>query len=561
MDLKMSFLSSCAFATAALGLALATAASAAPLSQSGVAAGTPIRLGVALRPRDPAALAALVRAQADPGSPLFRHFLTQAQLRDAFAPSALAYGRTLAALRAQGFRVTRTSPLRLGFDVVAPAGIVERTFATRLARFASAGHGMTIGAATAYTIPAALRADVLRVVGLKAAPRFEAAYVAQVGQPHKRSGSPFGPGGAPTHNLPGPEATAVPLYGPDGGYGPKPVNEVFDLPAVHGRTGGGVRVADIIDGEFSDTDDIAPYLAEFGVKRTGPPTALRLVNGGCGGEGECFDSFQAALDAEGIVGSAPAVAYDVYEIPSLSNLDIVDGFLSVVEDDRADVVNFSVAGCEIYFGEAAEEIDEEAQFGSALGISFETVSFAGSNACGLATPTVQAPADSPNILAVGGADVFTTAAGTLKGNPIVNTGSGGGVSLIFDEPAWQKGARGASSAGRNVPDIAGPAGIDTAGPSIFFGAFGWAGGVPFVDNAPVAAALAEDAQIANVRLGLVSPKAFAVYKSGSAYTKGYFHDVLLGCNGLDGSPYCAKSGFDFASGLGTPDFYKLAPKL
>ena len=287
-----------------------------------------------------------------------------------------------------------------------------------------------------------------------------------------------------------------------------------------------------------------------------------MVGGGCGGEAACFDSFQAALDSEGIIGSAPGVAFDIYELPSLTNLNIVDGFLSVVEDDRADVVNFSVAGCELYLGESALQIDEVAQFGSALGISFETVSFGGSNPCGLSTPSVQAPADSPNILAVGGADLFTNATGGIKNNPIVNAGSGGGISLLFDTPAWQKGAHGTSSAGRNVPDISGPAGIDTAGPSIYFSEFGWAGGIPFIDNAPVAAALAEDAQIAHGRLGLVSPSVFALYKTGSAYTKGYFHDVFLGCNGGAGAgPYCAKAGYDYPSGIGSPDFYKLASKL
>jgi kumamolisin len=549
-----------AIATGLAAFGSATCAKAGVLSNA-AAENAPVRLAVAMRTRDAAGLAALVRAQSDPSSPLYRHFLTERRLREAFSPDARIYARALGTLRALGFTVTRTSPLRLGFDIAAPANLVERVFATRLVRVAGSGSGLAATAAMPMRIPAALRASVASVAGLEAAPVFATAYVSELGQPHERGGSPFAQL-EPARGDPAPATSPEPenFYGPDGGYGPSGVNGAFGFPVKHGYTGRGVRVADILDGEISDAADVAPYLAEFGVTRTGPPTTIHVVGGGCGGEENCADSFSAALDAEAVVGSAPGVAYDLYEIPNLQDLSILDGFLTVVEEDRADVVNFSVGGCEIDLGETALELDEIAQYGAALGMTFEVVAFNGSNACGLARHTVQAPVDSPNVLAVGGSDVFTDRSGNLTRPPIVNAGSGGGSSLLFDTPAWQKGA-GTNEFGRNVPDIAGPAGLNTRGPSIYFSLIGWAGGIPFIDNAPVAAALAEMAQMHGARLGLVAPAAFATYLAGKAYRDDDFHDVTHGCNRADGSPYCATSGYDFASGIGTPNFFRLAGKF
>jgi kumamolisin len=532
-----------------------SAASAATVRDVGrLPSGTRVDLVLGLRLRNEATLDALVAAQSNRQSPLFRHFLKPAQLRDSFGTTSAEYARTLATLRSRGFSVLRTDALRTSVDVAAPAQTVERYFATTL-------HAVESARGTGYTsvspihIPAELAADVAAVGGLHSA-LFQTAYEAQVGY-----GSHAPTGTQPAQSGLAPLVGSTPQYGPDGGYGPQSVEGAFDFPIRHGYFGNGVTVADVIDGAFSEKADIAPFLTEFNVKRSGPPTTYRLVDGGCGGKQNCADSFSAAIDAQNIIGTAPGVSYVVYELPSLSDAGIIDGMNAVVSDDTADVVNFAVGGCETALGEASYLIDQAYKLGSAEGITFETVTFGGSDPCGVPFHTsVQAPADSPHTATIGGVDSFTDQFGNVTSPAIADTSTGGGHSILFAVPPFQAGIKRVASSGRNLPDIGGPAAINGVGTSIYF--FGvWIGGSVFVNNAPVAGALAEVAQVNGARLGRVDTSLYELYKA-QGYTTGLYRDVTLGCNGGDGyGPFCSAVGFDLVTGLGSPDFYRIATSL
>lgn len=133
---------------------------------------------------------------------------------------------------------------------------------------------------------------------------------------------------------------------------------------------------------------------------------------------------------------------------------------------------------------------------------------------------------------------------------------GGGVSIVFDLPDYQKNAGVPKSLaggkpGRGVPDIAMSATdyftrVDTfEGPS---------GGTSAV--APLMAALvAKLNQAKGNRVGFLNP---FLYKN-----PGLFKDVVKGNNGLGGKPqgYAAGPGWDAASGLGTPDGQAILAKL
>jgi kumamolisin len=521
----------------------------------------PVRLVFGVQLRDERGLDALVAAQSNRLSPFYHHFLRPQQLRDAFGATAPHYAAMLATLTRAGFAV-RPDPLRTVIDATAPAGLVERYFATRLDIVTYDGRRLALANVRPAVLPAEMEKDVTGVTGLTTAPLYETA-AAQAFAAGKSGGpSPAQATPVPTPSpVPTPPGTP-PANGPDGGYGPQLITASFDAPVRHGYSGSGVAVADLIDGTISDPNDIAPYLAEFGVERTGPRTKTVIVDGGCGGEDECFDSFSAVIDAQGILGVAPGAAYFIYELPSLSDAGILDGLTTIVNDDRADVVNIAFAGCETLIGEAAFEFDREFTLGSAEGITFSAVAFGGSNPCGTNGPSVQAPADSPNVLTVGGADSFANPLSGLTSPQIANTGTGGGVSELFAEPSYQAGVSGALSGGRNLPDLDGPAAINGVGPSIYFAEFGgWIGGFAFVDNAPLTGGIAEVAQIGGSRLGAVNPAIYSVY-AAQGYGGNVFRDITEGCNGVEGGgPYCAIAGFDHVSGIGTPNLYKLARKL
>ena len=529
-------------------------------------AATPVHLAVGLRLRDQQGLDALLASQSNPHSPMYRHFLKPAQVRDAFGVAPADYNRTVLELQRNGFALERADALRTLVDVIAPAATVERYFSTTLHAVTTDGRHIAYANVAPARLPATLTPTVSGVTGFQSSRLFTSDSAAALAAHNAKSGR--GPGraqpAATTAPTPVPTPTgATPVNGPDGGYGPQLVNAAFDNPVSHGYFGNGVAVADLVDGVFDDRADIAPYLAEFRVKRTGPPTTNVLVNGGCTtGVFGCSDSFQAALDAEGVLGVAPGVSYYVYQLPALSNVGIVDGFRAVVNDNKVDVVNFSFAGCETALGEASLLLDEYAKLGSAEGITFSVVTFGGSNPCFTAGTSVQAPGDSSNVLTVGGADSFADQFAGITSPPITNNNTGGGVSKLFDRPAYQTGIKGTVASGRNLPDLGGPAAINGVGASIYYSGFGgWVGGFAFIDNAPLTGSVAEIAQLYGSRLGVVNNLLYPLYAS-NGYKQNVFHDVTLGCNGVGGAgPFCAAPGFDLVSGIGVPDAYKVAKKL
>lgn len=528
---------------------------------------TPVHLAISLRLRDERSLDALIASQSNPHSPFYHHYLKAAQLRDAFGASAADYARTVAELQRSGFAVERVDPLRTLVNVTAPAATVERYFSTSLHAVTYDGRHTAYANVTPARLPATLVPLVSGIAGLKSSSAYKTSYEAA------REARSTNPGGGPPHvqaqatTAPTPVPTptgATPVNGPDGGYGPQLVTAAFDHPIRHGYFGNGVAVADLIDGFFDDRADIAPYLAEFRVKRTGPATTTIPIDGGCGSSlFGCFDSVSAAIDAEQILGVAPGVAYYVYELPSFSNLGVIDGLRAVVSDNRVDVVNIAFGGCETRLGEAALLEDEYFKLGAAEGMTFAAVSFGGSNPCFTNQPSVQAPADSPNVLAIGGADTFVDQFKGLLSPPIANNGSGGGVSRLFNRPSYQAGIKGTVASGRNVPDLAGPAAVNAKGASEYYSGFGgWIGGsFAFVNSAPLTGGIAEIAQISGSRLGIVNDKLYPLF-AANGYTANVFRDVTLGCNGTGGGgPYCAAPGFDLVTGIGVPDAYKIAKKL
>ncbi len=516
----------------------------------------PVRLAVSLRLRDESNLDALIAAQSNPHSPAYRHFLSAAQVRDAFGATTADYTSTIAAFQHAGFAIVGTDRMRTLIDVRAPSAVVERYFSTNMHAIAIDARHTAYANVTPAVLPVALRGTVTAVAGFQTRPLFTtnsaAAYASH-------SGKRTGPGSPAAKPLVAP--TATPEYGPDGGYGPGLVNSAFDMPVRHGYFGNGVTVADIIDGTFDDTMDIAPYLSEFNIRRTGPATTFIPVAGGCvTGAFGCFDDFQAAIDAQAAIGVSPGVTYDVYEIPSpLFTANIIDGFKAVVNDNRVDVVNFSVAGCEAALGEGAFIIDQSMKLGSAEGISFVDVAFGGSNPCGTNGPSVQAPSDSPNGLTVGGADSFADLYGNVTSPPLADPASGGGVSKLFSLPSYQRGIPGVIASGRNLPDLDGPDAINGVGPSLYYSAVGgFIGGTPFVDNAFLTGGIAGVAQINGSRLGLVNTRLYPA----AVRSRSLFRDITLGCNGTGGQgPYCAKPGFDQASGFGVPKLYPIAKAI
>jgi subtilase family serine protease len=187
-------------------------------------------------------------------------------------------------------------------------------------------------------------------------------------------------------------------------------------------------------------------------------------------------------------------------------------------------------------------------------------------------PTVNYPASSPLLTAVGGTKLIATSGGKWKSEVVWDDESdeggagGGGVSRYFSEPSYQKGLKSGPQSvlrgHRGVPDVSWDAAPETgiwtyctanAGCSGFskgngFYGYNLVGGTSA--GSPEWAGLTAD--VASAAGHTLGPLDTTLYRLGEERT-GY-HDIKSGTNAYgEVSGYRAEVGWDAASGWGTPD--------
>lgn len=162
------------------------------------------------------------------------------------------------------------------------------------------------------------------------------------------------------------------------------------------------------------------------------------------------------------------------------------------------------------------------------------------------------PAESPNVLAVGGTDLYLTSSGTITSEtawtPTTSGGQtwsgGGGVSQEF--------------AGRKVPDVAYNAGVGMAVYDTFGPNHGWVSIGGTSAGAPQWAALVAIADQGRTLAGLgtlngASQTLAAIYAAPATD----FHDITSGSTQFQS----ASTGYDLATGRGSPVANLLIPYL
>jgi subtilase family serine protease len=175
-------------------------------------------------------------------------------------------------------------------------------------------------------------------------------------------------------------------------------------------------------------------------------------------------------------------------------------------------------------------------------------------------PTVNFPASSPLVTAVGGTSLYADTSGDYQSETVWNSdggAGGGGISQVFSEPLYQRlvlpqSGQKLLGGHRGIPDIswnADPntsilvylsfAGLPGAGYYYFIGGTSegspqWAGLVADLD------------QLAGHPIGFLNPYLYALGAAGIG-----FHDITVGNNSDNGVPgYTATPGWDPASGWG-----------
>jgi subtilase family serine protease len=581
-------------ADAAVRLGAAPALPAGARTVGAVAAVTPMHVTVTLQPQDPAGLESFATEVSTPGSPMYGHYIAPAQFAQQFGATADQVQAVESSLRAHGLDPGPVSTNSLSIPVDATAGALSQAFSTSFSRVALPDGTSAITNQRAPSLDAGVASHVQAVLGLDTLstakpllvrPHATAAPAPQ-SKPHVVTGGPQ------------PCIAASQAGASQGGYTADQIASAYGASGLYesGGPGGqpdegaGQTVA-ILELESYDRGDIAAFEQCYGVNA---PVANVPVDGGAGsGPG----SGEAALDIENVIGLAPNASIAVFEGPN-SGTGPYDTFNAIISQDAAQVVSASWGQCEPLegFSQAAAE-NTLFQEAAAQGMSIVSASGDdGSEDCYPFPPTLQVddPASQPFVTGVGGTSL--TGLGSRPTESIWNDGpgvgaGGGGVSSFWSMPAYQLGApsflhvinsnssrsncSATSGDCREVPDVSAD-GDPATGYMIYWNGSGTAPGVPPAPKgwqavggtsgaAPTWAALialANASSTCNGRpIGFANP---ALYEAAATAYSRDFNDVTSGDNdmtGLNSGMFPGGSGYDMASGLGTPNASALAVSL
>ena len=552
-----------------------------------LATSTPMHITVALESQNAAGLAAFAEEVSTPGSPLYRRYITPAEFAKRFGARHDAVQAVESSLRAHGLAPGPVSANSLSIPVTATAGQLSRAFSTSLARVAFASGKTAIVNQDAPAVDPGIAGDVQAVIGLDTLATAKPLLV----QSH-RAASAVTPHVVPATGGPVPCAAASSLGASMGGFTSDQIAAAYGLSGLYqsGDEGAGQTVA-ILELEPYDPNDIAAFDQCYGASTV--PTNVTIDGGAGSGAG----AGEAALDIENVIGLAPRAKIDVFEGPNSGNgpFDVMN---AIISQRAAQVVTTSWGQCEELegIGQASSEntLFEEA---AAQGMTIVSASGDdGSEDCFPTPPTLQVddPASQPFVTGVGGTTLTVNpTTGARQGESVWNDGpsigaSGGGISSFWPMPSYQKdapeslhvingnssGERCSAPSGdcREVPDVSADGDPNTGYVIYWNGSnsavppaiVGWqvVGGTSAA--APAWAALIAltnaSAGCAGTPVGFANP---ALYHAGGTAYSSDFNDVTSGNNDMTGAfgLYPAGSGYDMATGLGSPNGTVLAQAL
>lgn len=559
----------------------------------------PIQVDVVLRPRDAAGLAREAASVTTPGSPDFGRYLPPGAFARRFGADPATAGQVRLLAAADGLQVSGAAADGLEVSVSGPAARIEHLFHTGLRRVRLADGSQGRVSTGVALLPRDLAPAVADVVGLDDVVRR-----APQGGPIA-NGSP--PGGGAGHSAPAGSASSTSGPRPcaaartDAKTGSGLTDDVLaarygaDPLYASGEAGAGQHIAVYELDPFEPSDVAAFDTCYFGATRARSMTAATRVIPVDGGQTAGAGVGEAALDIENISALAPDAHLDVYEGPN-TTAGSLDTFSRIVADDRDEIVSTSFGLCEAAMrsGEPGVQEIENVLFEQAAAQGQTVVApagDAGSDDCGggggSSVPpilSVDDPASQPYVLGVGGTALKGT--GSSATETVWNQGAdggagGGGLSATWTAPGWQidSGVPGVAARGviaraerisgssfclanaaacREVPDVSAAADPVAGGVTVFYqGAWTVEGGTS--SAAPIwAALLADIASTTACRsrsgLGFAPPLLYDVAADPATYSASFF-DVTVGDNAQLSAAsglFPATSGYDMASGLGTP---------
>ena len=503
-----------------------------------------LHLSISLTPRNQDALDTLLLEQSNPASPLYHHYLTPSEFKSHFGPTTATIMNVVSYLQSQHLNVTSISPNNLAIKATGTVGTTEKAFLISMNNYAL--NGRVVFATTLNpSVPDALVPAIQNISGLDDVAVYKHSVLTVPQTKMMRHSSHTGPGG---------------------GYTPSELRTAYDVNALTnaGATGAG-QTAAIFELDGYNPSDINTYLSHYNLGTSKYSNVL--LDGATNTPGS--GAVEVTLDMEVVSALAPNALQRIYIGPN-STTGVNDLYGRIVTDNTAKVVSTSWGQCEANSGSAEmTTLNNIFRQGAAQGQSFFAASGdAGAYDCGNGTLSVDSPANEPNVVGVGGTNLSIGNGGTYGSeagwfNTSQKAGGGGGISSFFTRPAYQNGPN-LTSTNRMVPDVSADA-DPASGYSIFCSGAsdycnGWAviGGTSAA--APLWAGIAVDINqylLAQGKspLGNVNAALYTLYNTPQPYAA--YHDVTTGQNLY----YRATTGYDTATGIGTPDSWNIARDL
>lgn len=570
-------------------------------------------------PAQQAALTQLMADQKNPASPRYHQWLTPQQYGEQFGLSAADISKVTSWLTSQGFTVTGVAKSSNFVTFSGTAAQVQQGFGTTLHTLTRNGQSH-IANLTDPVLPSVIASVVANISGLNdfhPMPHLRVNPVpAKTLQPHFTNPNP-------TSNVPYALAPAdfnaiynvTPLISSDGfsGAGIGGCSSSSTTPCGDIAVVGQVDIAPY----FTDIDAFRnaaglsagrPTVAYYGTN-PGAPTSSCVNNPSP--QASCADLEESLFDVEWAGAIAPSA-----KILFVTSTNVLNSLGAAIVDNVAPIISMSYGQCEPSFpGSYVAGFNLFLQQASLQGITIigatgddgatDCDTFVNSATQGLA---VDFPGSSPYVTGIGGTMFDDTANpstywnstngagnGSAKGyipetvwnettqdiakTPPTFGAGGGGRSVDFLKPAWQKGNGVPNDSVRHVPDISLNAASDHEGylfcidgscsPGLFYNTSdpsdtgyilgGTSSGAPAFASVM---ALVEES-LHQGRLGNINPNIYAM-ANGPQYNS-IFHDITTGNNnspctaGKTDCPsggtigYTAGPGYDQASGWGSID--------
>jgi kumamolisin len=455
--------------------------------------------------------------------------ISLAEIASKYYPTADEYKTVAAWLSSQGFATKPADKYNLSIFASGTVAQMERVFATKFGRVNFQGVEYT-SALAAPSLPAEVAAPVLGINGLQPYlhPRSHANKVP--GRPQKLIG-----------NAP-----------------PYTVSEIAKAYGANSTStdGSGQKIGIVID-TFPNDSDLTAFWQFNGVPQSlNNIEKVQVVSGTLPNP-----SGEETLDVEWSSGMAPGAKVRVYATTDLALTHLDHAYQAIINDLPSQPALHQIS-CSFGIGETylpQGQMATDAQY-------FATLAGAGvsvfvSSGDGGSTPgpggygdhsgplQVGAPANDPNVTAVGGTTLNLDIPTGVVSSESAWFNGGGGVSQFFSRPDWQTGPGVPAGSNRLVPDVALAADPDTGGVVFLNGEEQQYGGTSW--SSPTWAGICAKINQARANFGLASigllgPK---IYPLMGTYN---FRDITTGSNGANGV-YTAGPGYDLCTGIGVPN--------